>query len=278
MSKMHNHYDDLKVARDAPVEVIRAAYKSLSQKFHPDRNGDNVHFDHVMRSINVAYDVLSDPARRRAHDALIDSSALPGGRRAEAMRAHLRRTKLRYGSALLALFGALLGGVALLGQAPLPASETGAGPQAGATGSPASPPPASRNAAFVAPNGAPWPDYAAYITGYEVLKTQGQASITVDNSDGDSDLFAKLVSLEPKGALVARCFFVPAHSRFVLANVSGGIYDIRFRQLASGALWRSAYFRTDDGAAQRAASALTVSPSNERGGKASRFPLADSEF
>ncbi len=39
MGKLHTHYDNLKVARDAPPEVIRAAYKTLCHKFHPDRHG-----------------------------------------------------------------------------------------------------------------------------------------------------------------------------------------------------------------------------------------------
>jgi hypothetical protein len=38
MAKIHTHYDNLKVSRHAPQEVIRAAYKALSQKYHPDKN------------------------------------------------------------------------------------------------------------------------------------------------------------------------------------------------------------------------------------------------
>jgi len=38
MTRVRTHYDNLKVARDAPHEVIRAAYKTLSQKYHPDRS------------------------------------------------------------------------------------------------------------------------------------------------------------------------------------------------------------------------------------------------
>ena len=42
MKQVHTHYDNLKVAQNAPLEVIRAAYKALSQKHHPDRNpGDS---------------------------------------------------------------------------------------------------------------------------------------------------------------------------------------------------------------------------------------------
>ena len=41
MTKVRTHYDNLKVARNAPPEVIRAAYKALAQKYHPDRNSNN---------------------------------------------------------------------------------------------------------------------------------------------------------------------------------------------------------------------------------------------
>jgi curved DNA-binding protein CbpA len=66
--KVRTHYDNLKVARDAPPEVIRAAYKSLSQKYHPDRNPSDPKASRTMAIINAAYRVLSDPDRRRKHD------------------------------------------------------------------------------------------------------------------------------------------------------------------------------------------------------------------
>ncbi len=71
MSDLHTHYDNLKVARNAPPEVIRAAYKSLSQRYHPDRNQDSSSATRVFQMINTAYDVLSDPVKRREHDAWI---------------------------------------------------------------------------------------------------------------------------------------------------------------------------------------------------------------
>lgn len=71
MSKIRTHYDNLKVARDAPPEVIRAAYKGLSQKYHPDRNQGDKNSEKIMRLINQAYEVLSDPAKRKAHDEWI---------------------------------------------------------------------------------------------------------------------------------------------------------------------------------------------------------------
>lgn len=71
MSKVHTHYDNLKVARDAPPEVIRAAYKTLCHKFHPDRHGGSVKATQTFQLINTAYEVLSDPVRRHQHDAWI---------------------------------------------------------------------------------------------------------------------------------------------------------------------------------------------------------------
>jgi hypothetical protein len=69
--KIRSHYDNLKVSRDAPAEVIRAAYKTLTQKYHPDRNPDDESALRVMQLLNEAYEVLSDPKRREQHDRWI---------------------------------------------------------------------------------------------------------------------------------------------------------------------------------------------------------------
>jgi curved DNA-binding protein CbpA len=71
MAQLHTHYDNLKVARNAPPEVIRAAYKTLSQKYHPDRNSENPDAIRVIQIINSAYAVLSDPVKRKEHDEWI---------------------------------------------------------------------------------------------------------------------------------------------------------------------------------------------------------------
>jgi curved DNA-binding protein CbpA len=71
LAKLRTHYDNLKVARDAPIEVIRAAYRSLSQKYHPDKNKDNPRAAEIMAIINASYTVLSDPEKRKEHDAWI---------------------------------------------------------------------------------------------------------------------------------------------------------------------------------------------------------------
>ncbi|GGE86055.1 J domain-containing protein [Massilia psychrophila] len=71
MAKTHTHYDNLKVARAAPPEVIRAAYKALSQKYHPDKNPGDETAARIMAIVNTAYGILSEPARRKEHDEWI---------------------------------------------------------------------------------------------------------------------------------------------------------------------------------------------------------------
>jgi DnaJ-class molecular chaperone len=72
MTKVYTHYDNLKVTRKAPPEVIRAAYKTLSQRFHPDKNPDDAEAARIMAIINTAYEVLSDPDKRQEHDLWIE--------------------------------------------------------------------------------------------------------------------------------------------------------------------------------------------------------------
>jgi curved DNA-binding protein CbpA len=71
MTRLHTHYDNLKVARDATPEVIRAAYRSLSRKYHPDRNYGKPAATRIMALINSSYSVLSDTQSRADHDRWI---------------------------------------------------------------------------------------------------------------------------------------------------------------------------------------------------------------
>ena len=66
MKNRRNYYRLLHVQPEAPLEVIKASYRSLMTKLkgHPDLGGD--HDAAVL--INEAYEVLKDPARRRQYD------------------------------------------------------------------------------------------------------------------------------------------------------------------------------------------------------------------
>ncbi|MGE8295700.1 MAG: J domain-containing protein [Pseudomonas sp.] len=60
------YYDILQIHPAADLEVIKAAYRALAKKFHPDKTGGDT--DALMREINLAYEVLSDAAKRAAYD------------------------------------------------------------------------------------------------------------------------------------------------------------------------------------------------------------------
>ncbi|MDP1666780.1 MAG: J domain-containing protein [Methylobacter sp.] len=73
MAKFKTHYDNLNVSRNAPVSVIKAAYKVLCQNYHPDKyTGRPEEALRIMKIINVAYTVLSDSGKRAEHDRWID--------------------------------------------------------------------------------------------------------------------------------------------------------------------------------------------------------------
>jgi len=73
MAKIRTHYDNLKVARNAPASVIKAAYKALCQTYHPDKfEGRKEEAERVMKIVNASYEALIDPVRRASHDVWID--------------------------------------------------------------------------------------------------------------------------------------------------------------------------------------------------------------
>lgn len=72
MSQVRTHYDNLQVKETASDEVIKGAYRYLSQRWHPDRNPNNKQeAERIIKIINQAYAILSDPVKRKEHDEWI---------------------------------------------------------------------------------------------------------------------------------------------------------------------------------------------------------------
>lgn len=71
VERMPTYYDVLQVERDAPPERVRAAYRKLAQKYHPDKMPGNANAVRAMAAINAAYEVLSDAHQRAEHDLWI---------------------------------------------------------------------------------------------------------------------------------------------------------------------------------------------------------------
>ena len=63
-----DYYETLGVARDASVDQIKAAYRALARKHHPDVSENKTDAEHLFKEINEAYEVLSDPNKRAQYD------------------------------------------------------------------------------------------------------------------------------------------------------------------------------------------------------------------
>ncbi|MCK4864372.1 MAG: J domain-containing protein [Gammaproteobacteria bacterium] len=72
MEKIITHYDILQVCHQASPSVIRAAFKALSQKWHPDKHPDlNKSTQQKYQNIKQAFDLLSNPKLRQEYDQQI---------------------------------------------------------------------------------------------------------------------------------------------------------------------------------------------------------------
>lgn len=68
MAKSKNYYQILGLSEQASAEDIKKSYRRLARKHHPDRNPDQPDAEERFKSIQEAYDVLSDSKKRREYD------------------------------------------------------------------------------------------------------------------------------------------------------------------------------------------------------------------
>jgi len=68
MRDFKDYYQVLGVSRDADEKEIKAAYRKLARKYHPDVNPGDKAAEEKFKEINEAYQVLSDPEKRAAYD------------------------------------------------------------------------------------------------------------------------------------------------------------------------------------------------------------------
>lgn len=61
-------YKTLGVARDAPPEAIKAAYRKLARQHHPDLNPGKPEAEARFKAVAAAHDLLSDPEQRARFD------------------------------------------------------------------------------------------------------------------------------------------------------------------------------------------------------------------
>lgn len=309
MNQIITHYDNLKVSRNAPPEVIRAAYKILSQKYHPDRNPNNPDCVRIMSIINSAYETLSDPVKRKEHDRWIEVAEIDmkkvsfepvapivpaRNQKSEKspfltllgdflytlvdMGKALFRVVLSYaigfGGLAIVLFA--LGGIIDFFSEDKPKVQSYAPQYSAAVPIEKS----SYKRPKVAPNGAQWPKTASYVGGFKKLNYGGLSSVKIDNGQNDSDVYVKLVDISYGKKKDVRHVFIPAFKSFTLTNVRQGLYDVRYKDLSTGGMLRTEEFTLTEAKAFDGTrySQLTMTLYKVANGNMQTVGISESEF
>jgi molecular chaperone DnaJ len=112
---MKNHYKILGVSSSATPEEIKKAYRTLALKHHPDRNPGDKKAEEKFKELAGAYEILSDPEKRREHDDAVagrtPSGAGPRGPFGPGGRAHAESNVESMSiDEILRRFGGIFGG------------------------------------------------------------------------------------------------------------------------------------------------------------------------
>src|SRR5690349_13449912 len=80
MPANQDYYGTLGVAKDAPLDEIRKAYRKLARKHHPDLNPGDKAAEDRFKKVQEAYDILSDPKKKQMYDQVgfYSENGMPG--------------------------------------------------------------------------------------------------------------------------------------------------------------------------------------------------------
>ncbi len=68
VTNFKDYYQILGVGKSATADEVKSAYRKLARKHHPDVNPGNTEAETQFKEINEAYEVLSDPQKRKTYD------------------------------------------------------------------------------------------------------------------------------------------------------------------------------------------------------------------
>ncbi|MBL0176237.1 MAG: J domain-containing protein [Ignavibacteria bacterium] len=68
--KQKNYYETLGVLETASAAEIKAAYRKFAKKYHPDKNPGDATAEARFKDLSEAYEVISDPEKRKRYDEL----------------------------------------------------------------------------------------------------------------------------------------------------------------------------------------------------------------
>lgn len=258
---MRTHYDNLKVSKDAPVEVIQAAYRTLAKKYHPDINKNNPEAVRIMQIINASYEVLIDPLKRKEHDRWIiketwrEKAEATIARNSEAnvnVHASVKTTAERKKKSLMTILGVVfyplfsmlktVSGLCVIGivayviihninqrDSSLDKTDTGS------NSSPLKPERVNNNNGICDSSVQQllWPTIPTVLS--EKDRRNGLSSLRLDNTQNNEGLRVRLTL---DNAYIKTDFvrevFVPAGSQITLEQVPSGTYRVKTQSVKNG--------------------------------------------
>ena len=252
MSSTPTHYEILQVSTDAPVETIRAAFKTLALVYHPDRNRNSAESHRRMQALNAAFQVLNDPRLRADYDAALSANVGLVARSIRTLRTVGGRIVVRYtapsggrrlpadhlvrkssGWVIPVTFIVMISWLVFpIRKPPMQVIY----PTAAATAAPTYTRPSS------APNGQPWPAQAAELDASAAARQNGQSEVLVDNSKNPTDALANLIRLDENNSEIIRQVYLPAFTSYRCQHVGAGRYKVEYQDLQSGTMKHSASF------------------------------------
>ncbi len=79
MADKRDYYEVLGVSKKATAEEIKKAYRKLAIQYHPDKNPGDKKSEEKFKELSEAYEMLSDPQKRKAYDQFGHAASSMGG-------------------------------------------------------------------------------------------------------------------------------------------------------------------------------------------------------